>query len=150
MALDLEPSTAEVRLLLEAGYLAAERREYAKAREIFEGVIALGRGADVARVGLANIHLLQSQPKEAEKLLREAVKSSPANAYAWAQLGEFLHTQGKKDEALETLAKARSLDSSGAFGGMAQAVEEAVRTDLAYKYQVPGRKGAKGAGAKKK
>lgn len=147
MALDVELETEELRFLLESGYLATERREYGKAKEIFEGVQAIGRGADVAEVGLANLHLLQGNAKEAEKHLKQAIKSNGSNAYAHAQLGELLHTLGKKDEALAMLSKATSLDSGGPVGQMAAAVEEAVRTDLAYKYQVPGQ--AKGAGKKK-
>src|SRR5437879_5158138 len=109
MALDVQISTDELRLLLEAGYLATERREFAKAKEIFEGIQALGRGADVAETGLANLYLVQGNQKEAEKLLKQAVKSNPKNAYATALLGELLHTLGKKDEALATLKQAKSL-----------------------------------------
>ena len=59
MALDVQVTSEELRLLLESGYLSTERREYVKAKEIFEGVQALGRGADVAEVGLANLYLMQ-------------------------------------------------------------------------------------------
>jgi tetratricopeptide (TPR) repeat protein len=135
MALDVQVSPEETRVLLESGYLATERREYAKAKEIFEGCIALGRGADVAEVALANLDLVQGKPKDAEKALRAAVKSRPENAYAWALLGEILHTQGKKQESLEALSKAKSLDASGAFGGMAGAMEEAVNQGADYSYK---------------
>ena len=146
MPLDVQITVEETRLLLEAGYLATERKEYVKAKEIFEGVQALGRGADVAEVGLANLHLMQQQSKEAEKLLRQAIKTNPQNAYAHALLGELLHTLGKKEEALESLGKAKALDQ-GATAGMAAAVEEAVKTDVAYKYKAAG--GEKGKGKKK-
>ena len=134
MPLDVQITVEETRLLLEAGYLATERQEYVKAKEIFEGVQALGRGADVAEVGLANLHLVQQQSKDAEKLLRQAIKTNPQNAYAHALLGELLHTLGKKEEALEVLGKAKALDQ-GATAGMAAAVEEAVKADVAYKYK---------------
>lgn len=152
MALDLQLAPEELRLLLEAGYLATERREWVKAKEIFEGVVALGRGADVANVGLANLNLIQGQPKDAEKLLKAAIQANPKNAYAHALLGELLHTLGKKEESLEVLAKARELGDPAA-AQMASAVEEAVTTGVAYKYQVPGQQkggSAKGAAPKKK
>ncbi len=142
MALDVQIAPEELRLLLESGYLATERREYGKAKEIFEGVAAIGRGVDVAEVGLANLYLMQQNSKDAEKLLRQAIKSNAQNAYAHALLGELLHTLGKKDEALEMLGKAKSLDR-GAVASMASAVEEAVKSGVDYKYQVPG-KGDKG------
>jgi tetratricopeptide (TPR) repeat protein len=145
MALDLQLAPEELRLLLEAGYLATERREWVKAKEIFEGIVALGRGADVASVGLANLQLMQSNPKEAEKLLKQAIGANPKNAYAHALLGELLHTLGKKDESLEVLAKAKELGDPAA-AQMASAVEEAVNTGVAYKYQVPGQQ--KGGAAK--
>ena len=147
MALELQLAPEELRLLLEAGYLATERREWVKAKEIFEGVQAIGRGADVAAVGLANLHLIQSNPKEAEKLLKDAIKSNPKNAYAHALLGELLHTLGKKEESLEILKKARDLGDPAA-AQMASAVEEAVTTGVAYKYQVPGQQTKGGGGAK--
>jgi tetratricopeptide (TPR) repeat protein len=142
MALDIQLSTDEVRLLLEAGYLATERREWQKAKEIFEGIQATGRGADVAEMGLANLCLVSNNPKEAEKLLRQALKTNPKNAYASALLGELLHTQGKKDEALAVLAQAKAADK-GAAAEMAGAVEAAVKTEVAYKYKSPTREARK-------
>lgn len=133
MALDVQVSTDEVRVLLESGYLATERREYAKAKEIFEGALALGRGTDVAEVALANLQLVQGNPKEAEKQLRQILKSKPDNAFAHALLGELLHTQGKKQEALDALSKAKAGDP--ALGRMAGAVEEAVTAGATYSYK---------------
>jgi tetratricopeptide (TPR) repeat protein len=138
MALDVQISTDELRLLLEAGYLATERREFSKAKEIFEGIQALGRGADVAETGLANLHLVQGNQKDAEKLLRQAIKTNPKNAYATALLGEVLHTLGKKDEALETLKQAKALDP--AASAMASAVEAAVKEGVAYDYKAKKKK----------
>lgn len=135
MPLDIQLSADEVRILLESGYLATERREYGKAKEIFEGCVALGRGVDVAEVALANLQLVQGKPKDAEKLLRQAVKGRPENAYAWAQLAEMLHTQGKKDEALEAAGKAKALDADGPYGAMAASVEEAVKQGADYSYK---------------
>jgi tetratricopeptide (TPR) repeat protein len=148
MALNMKLGTDEVRLLLETGYLLAERREYVKAKEVFEGVEALGQGADVAQMGLATLHTIQGNPKEAEKFLRAATKSNPKNAFARAQLGELLHTLGKKDEALAELKEAEKLDPQGATGEYARSVRQAVEGGVQYKYQVP--KPAPAGGAKKK
>ncbi|HVY62652.1 MAG TPA: tetratricopeptide repeat protein [Planctomycetota bacterium] len=139
MALDVQIGTEELRLLLEAGYLATERREFGKAKEIFEGVQAIGRGVDVAETGLANLHLVQGNQKDAEKLLRQALKTNPKNAYATALLGELLHTLGKKDEALAALNQAKQLDP-GASAAMASAVEAAVNENVAYDYKTKTKK----------
>lgn len=137
MALNMKLSTEEVRLLLESGYLLMERREYAKAREVFEGVEAIGHGADVAQMGLATLHTIQGNTKEAEKLLRASIKTNAKNAYAHAQLGELLHTLGKKDEALASLKQAEDLDPQGPTGEYARSVKKAVDAGIGYKYEVP-------------
>ena len=137
MALDLKLGADEVRLLLESGYMLTERREFAKAKEVFEAVEALGQGADVAQMGLANLLVLQGNVKEAEKQLKAAVKTNAKNASAHAQLGELYHTLGKKDEALASLKEAEKLDPQGPTGQYAKSVREAVETGLAYKYEVP-------------
>jgi tetratricopeptide (TPR) repeat protein len=149
MALEVKPSQEEVRVLLESGYLLVERRQYDAAKEVFEGVEAMGRGADVAQMGLATLHTIQGNVKEAEKLLKAAVKANPKNAFAHAQLGELYHTMGKKEEALAALKLAEEADPSGPLGGaFARAVREAVEGGHAYRYQVP--PDAKAAAAKKK
>jgi tetratricopeptide (TPR) repeat protein len=146
MAVDVQISTEELRLLLEAGYLATERREWTKAKEIFEGVQALGRGADVAEVGLANLYLSQGNAKDAEKVLRQAVKTNGSNAFAYAQLGELLHTLGKNDEALEMLKKAKELDK-GAIAAFAANVEDLVKQGVEWSYKDPTKPAAKKADA---
>jgi len=131
MALDVQVSTDEVRVLLEAGYLATERREFPKAKEIFEGAIALGRGVDVAEVALANLLLVQGNPKDAEKALRQVLKAKPDSAPAWALLGEVLHVQGKKQDALDAVGKAKAGD-----GALASVLEGAFQ-EGDYSYKTP-------------
>lgn len=145
MALDVKLGTEELRLLLETGYLLAERREFAKAKEVFEAVEAIGQGADVAQMGLAHVHLVSGNQKEAEKYLKAAVKANPTNAFAHSQLGELLYTLGKKDEAAQSLKEAESLDKNGPVGEYARAVRQAMDTGLEYRYRAdkPGAKGPK-------
>lgn len=145
MALEVQVAPEELKLLLEAGYLATERREFGKAKEIFEGVQALGRGADVAEVGLGNLFLVQGNAKEAEKVLRQAIKSNPQNGYAHAELGELLLTQGKPDEARQMTDKAKVLDR-GAAAALAGAVGEALDQKMAYRYKAPAPEKGKGGG----
>ena len=148
MALNVKLTTEELRLLLETGYLLRERRELQKAKEVFEGVQALGQAADVASMGLADVLLVMGNVKDAEKALQAAIKASPKFALAHAQLGELYHTQGKKAEAVEELQKAESLDPQGTAGTFAKSVLKAVETGVDYKYGIPPEK--KAAESKKK
>ena len=148
MGLNVKLRPEEVWAMLEAGYLLAERREYAKAKEVFEGMEALGHGADVAQLGLASVLLIEGNAKEAEKALRAAVKNNPKFALAHAQLGEILYTQGKKEDALASLKQAEDLEPKGPAGEYARWVRQAANEGTVYKYQVPG--GSKGSGGKKK
>jgi tetratricopeptide (TPR) repeat protein len=142
LALNVQLSVEEVRVLLESGYLLMERREFAKAKEVFEGVEALGRG-EAGGLGLGEVHLRLGNEKEAEKSFRAAAKANPKGALARAKLGELLHTMGKKDEALAELKEAEKLDASGPFGQYAASVRKAVEEGTQYKYKAPEQKKAK-------
>jgi tetratricopeptide (TPR) repeat protein len=140
MPLNIKLSTEELKLLLEAGYVLIDRREFAKAKEVFEGVVAVGQAADVARMGLAQVLMIEGNAKEAEKQLKEAAKANPKSAHVHAQLGELYHTMGKKEEALAALKQAEGLDPNGSAGRYARSVREAVEQGIAYTYQDPTRK----------
>ncbi len=138
MALDVQLDTEELRLLLEAGFVLIDRRELAKAKEVFEGVVAIGgAGTDVALLGLANLSMIDGNQKDAEKQLKTALQANPNNAHVRATLGELYHTMGKKEQALAELKKAEDLDPNGSAGAYARAVREAVETGVAYAYQNP-------------
>jgi len=137
MGLNVKLSTEELRLLLETGYLLAERREWQKAKEVFEGVQALGQAAEVASMGLADLHLVLGNAKDAEKALKAALKASPQFALAHAQLGELCHTQGRKEEAIASLKKAEELDPQGTAGEFARSVLKVMDLGVAYKYAAP-------------
>lgn len=137
MALNVKVETDELRLLLESGYLLIQRNELQKAKEVFEGVEALGQGLDVAGLALSHLHLIHGNVKDAEKALRGAVKANPKFALAYANLGELCHTQGRKDEAQEFLGKAEELDPQGPAGQFARTLKAAIAEGGAdYHYMV--------------
>ncbi|RME72065.1 MAG: hypothetical protein D6776_09400 [Planctomycetota bacterium] len=137
MALGLEVSEQELKALLEVGFLYRERGEAAEAREVFEGVLALRPDLAVAKVGLANALQLLGDDEAAERLLREAAAAQPDNAFVAQQLGELLHTVGKREEAAEWLRKAIELDAAGPYGQAAKAVLDLLEADVAYTYRAP-------------
>jgi Tfp pilus assembly protein PilF len=137
MALNVKLSEEELKFLLESGYLYIDRREFAKAKEVFEGVAATGQATDVARMGLANVLTIQGDTKEAEKQLREALKANPKNAHVQAQLGELLYITGKKEDAVAALKQAEALDPTGPAAKYARAVMAAIDEGTVYSYQDP-------------
>lgn len=138
MALDVAVSPEELRALLEMGFLLRERGELDKALEVFDGVLALRPDLEIAHIGLANVYQVQGNNAEAEKVFRSAVERFPQSAHAHAQLGEFFHTVGRKEDALAELEKAIQIDPSGPYGEAARAVKTLVEDGVEYSYGLPG------------
>lgn len=138
MAVDVAPSPEELRALLESGFLLRERGELEPSKEVFEGVIALRPDLEVAHLGLANaLHALGDLDK-AEATFKRVVAQFPHSAHALAQLGEFYHTAGRREEALEALDKAIAIDPSGPFGEEARSIKALVEDGVGYTYKRPG------------
>jgi predicted Zn-dependent protease len=138
MSLGVEVTDQELKALLEVGFLHRERGEVKQAREVFEGVLALRPDLGVAKVGLANVLQLGGDDAGAEAVLREAAEAQPDNAFVQQQLGELLHTLGRKEDALAALDKAIELDAGGPNAAAAQAIKDVVEADIQYTYRAPG------------
>jgi Tfp pilus assembly protein PilF len=136
MAVGVTISTEELRTLLETGFLLRERGELQKAREVFEAVVALRPDVEIGHIGLAQVlHCMDDAG--AEKAFRKAVEMNPGSAHARSQLGEYLHTRGKKADALKELNRAIELDPSGPFGESARAIKSLVDEGVEYTYALP-------------
>jgi len=62
----------------------------------------------------ATVEDAAGRPREAQRLLEQAIKENPADPQAWLRLGDYqLHTLGRPREALETLRGALFLDPRG-------------------------------------
>lgn len=137
MAVNVMVSAEEIRALLEAGFLFRERGEIDKSVEVFEGVLALRPELEVAHIGLANALQVKGDAAGAEKSFRKATSLYPQSALARMQLGEFLYTQGRRDDATAELDKAIELDASGPHGEAARAVKAVIAEGVEYSYQLP-------------
>ncbi len=109
-------------IMMEAGYVYLAMRKFQEAKEIFEGVSILAKKHDIPQVGLANTYFAQSKFLESVRILKNAVKETPASAFAWAHLGESLLFHGKYDDARQALQKASELDAKGSSGEFAKSL----------------------------
>ncbi len=130
----VEVSMEEVRVLLEAGRIYVDRKEYDKAREVFEGARELAPDGEAVLICLANLDLVTGKGADAVKSLKEALKANPKSALAKALLGEAYHTQGKKGDAEKELKEAKKLDPNGPGGKLADALLKVMALGLDYTY----------------
>ncbi len=83
--------------------------QLAEAAGLYERTLAADPGHYEARRLLGLAWFQGGRPRDAEKLLREAIKLSPENAKAYDNLAVVLHALQRDDEALPALRKAVDL-----------------------------------------
>ncbi len=91
------------------GNIAYDKGEYKKAEEYFRNYLATGPRDPAVRTDLASTLLFQGRRPEALSLYRRITEESPDFLQAHFNLGIALYAEGKKEEALVTLKKARGL-----------------------------------------
>jgi len=96
------------------GNAAFARRDHDKARRAYTKVLELVPGNLVGLVNLGMVELAAGNTSEAEKLLREAIRTRLETAPAWLMLGILTMDQGRLDEALAALTQATLYDPRNA------------------------------------
>lgn len=91
------------------GNIAYDKGEYKKAEDYFRDYLAAGPRDPAVRTDLASALLFQDRRPEALSLYRRITEESPDFLQAHFNLGIALYSEGKKEEALVTLKKARGL-----------------------------------------
>lgn len=84
-----------------------------------------------AAVGLANAHYSLGALKEAERVLRDAVRKDPDSVIALNNLAQTLSDQGRNGEALPFIERAAAI--GGPFAGAVAQTRETIRKRLAAK-----------------
>lgn len=74
-------------LLLEAGFIAANRMDEDSAVKLFKAASLLNKEATLPKVGLGYIHLLKLELKQACRVFEEVLKIEPHNDMAKTLLG---------------------------------------------------------------
>jgi Tfp pilus assembly protein PilF len=114
-------NTTASQLFAEA--IAAHRaQEFARAKQLYERVLARAPSDADALNNLGVILSMEREHDRAYALLRRAVTVAPQNAGAWSNLGNLLKEQGKASEAIMAFRQALAIDPGhqGAGVGLAQ------------------------------
>jgi len=117
---NVNPSKDEIGLLMEAGIIYRDLRNFSAAREIFKGVRALLPKSDAVEVALGTVSFQEGNFQAAERHYRLALEANPRSAYAYAHLAESDIFQGKSDDARAHIDAAVKLDPYGVFGQFAR------------------------------
>ncbi len=126
MTWNISPSTNEVALLMEAGFIYRDAKKFQEAKDVFSGVRALSPQSDVPEVALGTVSFCEGDFDTAVDHYNKALEKNPRSAYAQAHLGEAYFFKMDKEKARRHLKKALELDSRGEFGKMARALLELV------------------------
>ncbi|MFL6436693.1 MAG: tetratricopeptide repeat protein [Terriglobales bacterium] len=103
----LVPEDPEPHLLLGTFYESSNKLDRARAQ--YQQVLAGSHGEARAQAlrGLVNVAVGSKQYSEAESKVRDYLAAAPADSQAHLLLGRLLAAQGKNDEALSELSRAR-------------------------------------------
>ncbi|MBS2032839.1 MAG: tetratricopeptide repeat protein [Deltaproteobacteria bacterium] len=122
----VEVSREEAVLLLEAGYLYMDMRNFKAAQKVFNGAAALFPKSEVPQLALGTLEFAQGHHEKALQAFRAAQRVAPKAGLPRAHCGEALLFLGKKAEAEKELKAALDLDPDGDGGKLAQALLDAV------------------------
>ncbi len=118
-------SRYQAKLLLEAGYLWMDLRQFDKAKEVLAGAAALMPRSEVPQLALGTLQLAQGHHEKALQAYRAAQKLAPRSGLPRAHAGEALLFMGKVDEALKELKAAQDVEPEGDGARLAAALIEA-------------------------
>lgn len=116
-----------LQLLGEAGFLWSYLGQWRQATDVFDALIALAPNDPCGYLGLAEVHLMQSQYPQAQKLAEQAAKAAVGRpnankgdrataARAYIIAGKALIHQQRGEQAKQTFMKAMELDPNGPSG----------------------------------
>jgi Tfp pilus assembly protein PilF len=96
---DVEVSGAELRVMLETGYILREAARFDEAEAVFRSVIELLPESDVPRVGLGTVFLQRGDFEAAREICAGALTVNPASVYARVHLAEALLFARRREQA---------------------------------------------------
>jgi len=130
MAGIIEHGRDDVVWLLETGFLYLEMGEDERARETFEGLVALEPDKAAFHAALGQALTAEGKLSEARESLRRAVGLDPDHAYARCLLGDALVRSRQTDKGKEELRQALALDPDGPAGQTARSILDGVEAEL--------------------
>ncbi|HYO63806.1 MAG TPA: tetratricopeptide repeat protein [Pyrinomonadaceae bacterium] len=121
----VQPSDAELRVVLEAGYVLREAGRFDDAEAVFRGAMELLPESDVPRVALGTVELQRGRFTEAQAACEEALRVKPSSLYARVHRAEALLFQQRRDEAEAELREVIATNPTSPHSRTAQALIEA-------------------------
>jgi Flp pilus assembly protein TadD len=122
MVWNVTPEKDEIGLLMEAGIIYRDSKQFAEATQVFRGVRALLPKSDVPEVGLGTVSFQAGEFEDAARHYERALELNPSSAYAYAHLGELEIFRKNVEKAREHLKQAIELDPRGIFGKLARSL----------------------------
>lgn len=120
----------QARLMLEAGYLYMDMRNFEKSREVLVGAAALMPKSEVPQIALGTLELVQGRHDKALAAFRVAQRLAPTSSLPRAHAGEALLFLGKTKEAVKELKAALDLEPEGDGARLAQTLLAAQQSGL--------------------
>lgn len=116
-----------LQFLGEAGFLWSYLGRWQEAAEVFQALVTLAPNDPCGYMGLAEVHLMQSQYPQAQRLAEQAAKAAvgrpnankgdrAAAARAYVVAAKAMIHQGRGIDAKQTFMKAMELDPNGPSG----------------------------------
>jgi Flp pilus assembly protein TadD len=116
------PSSEDVALLMEAGFVYRYLGRFSEARDVFRGVRALAPANYMPDLALAGISLDEGRFEEAEAFCRRAIQLNPGSGTAYAHLAEVQLFRNDKTAATLNLRRALELNPNGPTADLAHAL----------------------------
>lgn len=87
-----------------------EQRSYRKAEQLYNAALAINPNDGRANSSLGDLHqFVKNDPVGAERLYRHAISCEPSNGYFYANLARFLALNGRRNQAMVAVQKAKAL-----------------------------------------
>lgn len=121
----IQASDAELRVMLEAGFVLREAGRLDEAEAVFRGAAELLPESDVPCVALGTVELQRGRFAEALSAYEEALRIRPESLYARVHHAEALLFQGRRDEADQELREIIAADPDSPHSRTARALLDA-------------------------
>ncbi|HEX5709287.1 MAG TPA: tetratricopeptide repeat protein [Pyrinomonadaceae bacterium] len=121
----VRPSDAELRVMMEAGFVLREAGKFDEAEALFRGVTELIPESDVPRVALGTVELQRGRFTEAQAACEEAIRLRPESLYARVHRAEAMLFLRRREEAEAELREIASADPASPHSRTARALLEA-------------------------
>lgn len=119
------PTDAELRVMMESGFVLREAGKFDDAEAVFRGVMELLPDSDVPRVALGTVELQRGRFDSALAACEEALRLRPESLYARVHRAEALLFQRRREEAESELRAVISKDGDSPHSRTARALLDA-------------------------